>query len=90
MLLNIGTNDTLRDRVEHIKRTYSELWEKKWDAMTKLISSLILQVEEKGSLGVDVPCKLTAGSIVSVSDTFSVFAFMTMVFYSEKSLQTSC
>lgn len=32
-------------------------------------------------MGVDVPCKLTAGSIVSVSDTFSVFAFMTMVSY---------
>lgn len=31
-------------------------------------------------MGADVSCKLTAGSIVSVSDTFNVFAFMTMVF----------
>lgn len=41
-------------------------------------------------MAVDVPCKLTAGSIVSVSDAFSVFAFMTMVFYSENKQQTSC
>lgn len=41
-------------------------------------------------MGVDVSCKLRAGSIVSASDTFSVFAFMIMVFYSEKQQQMHC
>lgn len=41
-------------------------------------------------MGVDVPSKLTSESIVSVSDTFSGFAFMTTVFYLEKKQQTSC
>lgn len=29
MLLEMGTNDTVQDHMEQIKRTSSELWEKK-------------------------------------------------------------